>query len=150
MTYRKRKKDTRLRASHTHGCGAKNKRRGTGNRGGKGRGGSGKRAQSKKPSFWKEGRWRSLGFFSKSRTESKAINVGDVNLMIEHNKFSKKGSQFDVNLTELGYTKLLSKGRIKHPAIITITTATDKAVAKTLSAGGKVNLQTKTVEKIKG
>lgn len=148
MTHRKRKKDTRLRASHTHGWGDKKKRRGTGNRGGKGRGGSGKRAQSKKPSFWKEQRLKNIGFYSKSTTKSKAINVEDVNLMIEHNKFTKRGSQFEINLTELGYTKLLSKGRIRHPAIITVEAATEKAVAKTLSAGGKVNLPAKKAEQV--
>jgi large subunit ribosomal protein L15 len=140
MAYRKRKKNTRMRGSHTHGWGEKKKHRGSGHRGGKGRAGSGKRADSKKPSFWKEGRFHKIGFISRSRTESNPINVGDINLMIEQGTIAKKGNSYEANLTDLGYTKLLSKGKSKYPVIIIIDTATEKAVQKITAAGGKVTV----------
>ncbi len=144
MPARKRKKDSRMRGSHTHGWGEKKKHRGSGHRGGKGRAGSGKRGDAKKPSFWKEGRVRQIGFVSRSRTISNPLNVGDVNLMIENGKFEKKGNNYEVNLTALEFTKLLSKGKLKHPANIIIAAATPRAVKKVNTAGGSIMLKNKT------
>ena len=53
MTTNKRKKVVKYRGSHTHGGGAKKKRRGAGHRGGRGMAGSGKRADQKKPTILK-------------------------------------------------------------------------------------------------
>src|SRR3989338_2045713 len=51
MPANKQKKVVRYRGSHTHGGGAKKKRRGAGNRGGRGMAGSGKRAGQIKPTI---------------------------------------------------------------------------------------------------
>ncbi len=138
MPTRKRTKDSRMRGHHTHGWGEKKKRRGSGSRGGKGNAGSGKRSDTKKPSMWKYGRFHKIGFISRSTTKHNPINVGDIELMIEHRKFEKKGTAYDINLTALGYTKLLSKGTIKYPITITVSSATERAVKKISAAGGTV------------
>jgi large subunit ribosomal protein L15 len=140
MPVRKRKKNTRMRGSHTHGWGDKKKHRGTGHRGGKGNAGSGKRADSKKPSTWALGRFHSMGFISRSQTQQNPINVGDISLMVEHGKFQKKGSTYEVNLTDMGFTKLLSKGMAKYPMHVIVGTATEKAVQKVSAVGGAVVL----------
>jgi large subunit ribosomal protein L15 len=140
MPARKRRKNSRLRGSHTHGWGEKKHHRKAGSRGGKGRAGSGKRADQKKPMFWGEGRKTKRGFISRSAVISNAINVGDLTLMIEHGKFEKKGSAYDINLTSLGFTKLLSKGLVKYPMAITVENATEKAVKKVASKSGNVVL----------
>ncbi|MBN2420901.1 uL15 family ribosomal protein [Candidatus Woesearchaeota archaeon] len=140
MTFRKRKKNSRQRGSHTHGWGEKKKHRKAGHRGGKGRAGSGKRADQKKPMYWLEGRTSKSGFKSKNQAESNAINVGDLSLMIDNKKFEKKGNSFDIDLSALGYTKLLSKGAAKYPMNIAVLAATEKAVEKVKSKGGNVVL----------
>lgn len=143
MTYNKRKKNSRMRGSHTHGWGDKKKRRGHGNRGGKGKAGTGKRGDSKKPSYWHLGRVLERGFKPKNRKDSKAINIGNIELMIRKNRFEKKGDCYNVNLKSLGFTKLLSKGKLNHKAEITVSAATEKAAKKVAEAGGKINQEKK-------
>jgi large subunit ribosomal protein L15 len=48
MAFKKRRKTTRFRGSHTHGRGFKKKARGSGHRGGVGMAGTGKRGDAKK------------------------------------------------------------------------------------------------------
>lgn len=138
MAIRKRKKKSRMRASLTHGWGDKKKHRSAGNRGGRGRAGSGKRGDAKKPSFWAEGRPGKHGFKSRSTTKQNAITLEQVTVLIDHKKIEKKGSSYDVNLTEMGYTKLLSTGSAKYPMNVTVAHATGKAVSKVEAASGSV------------
>jgi len=136
MTHRKRTKDTRMRGTGSHGWGDKKKRRNFGHRGGKGL--AGRYTGSKKPSVWAQGRQHKKGFVSISSVHEKVINVGDINIMIEKEKFEKKGSIYDVNLKTLKFTKLLSKGKMKYPANIVIASATEKAADKINKAGGTI------------
>lgn len=140
MTLRKRRKNTRQRGTHTHGWGEKKKHRKAGHRGGRGRAGSGKRADQKKPMYWVEGRTSKQGFKSKNQFVSSAINVGDITLMIDNKKFEKKGSAYDIDLSALGYTKLLSKGSVKYPMNLIVSMASEKAVEKVKSKGGNIVL----------
>jgi len=54
--------------------------------------------------------------------EDKTINVGEI-----EEKFPGKK---DINLTELGYDKLLGAGRIKSKLKITVDSASEKAIEK--------------------
>ncbi len=141
MVYRKRRKTTRMRGSHTHGWGDKKKRRNYGHSGGKGF--AGRYTGAKKPSFWPFGRKHNIGFAPRNPSKSKALNIRDLNLMIENGKIQKKGSVYEANLASLGYTKLLSKGKPKHTVNIMINSATEKAVKKVNAAGGNVLLNQK-------
>ena len=136
MAHRKRKKTTRMRGSHTHGWGDKKKRRNFGHAGGKGL--AGRYTGAKKPGFWPLGRKHSSGFVPRNSAESKAINVGDLNLMIENKKIDKKGNAYEINLDNLGYTKLLSKGKLKHHVNIIVNSTTEKAAKKVAEAGGNI------------
>jgi len=118
-------KANKMRGSHTHGFGAKKKHRGKGSKGGKGMGGSSKHNRShvyaKDPEhFGKKG-------FTSLKARAKVINV------FELVKFDN-----DVNLTAMGYDKLLGQGEISKPLKVTVLYCSPSAKEKVEKAGGKV------------
>ena len=133
MTVNRRKKLSRYRGNSTHGYGSKKKGRGAGNRGGRGMAGTGKRAQQKKPGILKE----NPNYFGKYgfkrpqiyKKDDSIINIGDLPV------------KEDLNLTELGYSKLLSKGNPKLKYKITVTRCSKKAKEKIEKAGGHIILK---------
>jgi large subunit ribosomal protein L15 len=157
MAVSKRKRSTRRRGTTTHGWGSMKKRRGAGNRGGRGRAGSGKRGDQKKPSLWKNRKYfGKYGFKSKSRAPKiKPINIKTIDDKTE--SLVKKGlikfenGSYVINLSDLGYNKLLSTGKVTKKFTITTDYATEKAVEKIKKAGGDVNVlatkKAKTAEK---
>ncbi|MEK6835916.1 MAG: uL15 family ribosomal protein [Nanoarchaeota archaeon] len=119
----KRKKFSRYRGSHTHGGGAKKKRRGAGHRGGRGMAGSGKRADQKKPTILKlygNEYFGKHGFIrgGKRIKNIKTINIGEVeknlHYYLEKNLVKKEGNMFVINLNEIGVNKLLGTGNITN------------------------------------
>ena len=106
MVVHKRKKLIRQRGSKTHGWGAMKKHRGAGNRGGRGMAGSGKRADQMKT--WIIKKYGLDNYFGKHgfnipkkiKQIDNTINIKDL------------PNKDEINLTEMGYTKLLSKGNI--------------------------------------
>jgi large subunit ribosomal protein L15 len=145
MTVNKRKKDTKFRGSHTHGWGSKKKHRGAGNRGGKGMAGTGKRADQKKPSIWKEEYFGKHGFSRINAKDNKCVNVGFLDQNIE--KIAKAGqakqqdSSFAINISDLGFDKLLGSGKIKRKMIITADYASIGAIEAVKAAGGEVTVK---------
>ncbi len=134
MPVNKRKKNTRHKGSHTHGWGSKKKHRGSGNRGGFGLAGTGKRADQKKS--WVLKMYGPEYFGKKGFTlpqavkkETRIMNIQDL------------PDQKEVNLTELGYTKLLSKGVLKHPVKVIVAACSAKAKEKIEKAGGQVLIE---------
>ena len=144
MTVNKRKKFSRYRASMTHGKGSKKKRRGSGNIGGVGKAGSGKRADSKKPSNWKEKRYfGKYGFISKSKKNIVPVNIGyiDANLnKLPVDTIKKENNFYSIDLSRLGFNKLLSNGKVLNKYKITIQYASKKAIEKIKNSGGEVIL----------
>lgn len=130
MTVNKRKKNSRQRGSMTHGWGAKKKHRGAGNRGGRGMAGSGKRADQRKPSLMKDKHYFGKhGFVNKQRKEARCINIEEL----------QRFGTDTINLTELGFDKLLSKGKATRKYSVTVSNATAKAKEKIKKAGGTIN-----------
>jgi len=144
MTVNKRKKNSRLRGSHTHGWGSKKKHRGSGHRGGFGMAGSGKRADTKKPSLWKEKYFGKLGFVSKNKISINPVNIWQIeeNLMkwLSANQIAREGEFFVVDLGKLGYNKLLSGGAAKSKLRIKTQYASKNAAGKIKEAGGEVSI----------
>ena len=145
MTFRKRKKVTRMRGSHTHGYGSKKKHRGSGNRGGFGMAGTGKKADQKKPSIWKQGYFGKHGFKSvkqRKKVVKKIVNIKLINEKLEswvkQGIAKKENDAYKINLKKIGFQKLLSLGKPKHKYILECEEATEKAVSKIESIGGKV------------
>ena len=150
----KAKKVTKRRGSKTHGWGAMKKHRGAGNRGGRGNAGSGKRADQKKPAYWNakdpKGQKYGKGYFGKSGFHSitavdvKTLNVRDLDAHVvswaAEKKASKSGENYTVDLTALGYGKLLGTGRISKKIKVTVAKATPSAVEKISAAGGAVTV----------
>jgi len=70
------------------------------------------------------------------------INVNDIEEKLHDYLKSgiatQDGDIYKVNLTELGYDKLLGTGRINVPVEITVSSASPGAVKKIEAAGGKV------------
>lgn len=129
----KRKKISRMRGRRWHGFGAGKKHRGKGSRGGTGMAGSGKRADVKKPTILKlygNAYYGKRGFHRPQKVikQIRAINIIDLP------KFNKT----EINLTELGYDKLLGKGKVKQKYNIKVKLYSKSAKEKIEKAGGKI------------
>lgn len=144
MTTRKRKKVLKYRGSHTHGGGAKKKRRGAGHRGGRGMAGSGKRAHHKKQLVFKlygKDYFGKKGFHSK-RKKIKAVNISfledNFERLLQDKIIAKKNELFEIHLDEMGCSKLLSSGKPTRKYKIFAKTFSEKAKEKIESAGGEI------------
>ncbi|MCP3681156.1 MAG: 50S ribosomal protein L15 [bacterium] len=149
MVINKRKKQSRARGSHTHGWGSMKKHRGAGSRGGIGAAGTGKRADTNKPSHWKAKYFGKFGFKNKNqKVILKPVTIYYIDEHIE--KIGKKGAAgYEVSLSDLGFNKLLSNGKVNHKIKITTDYASKKAIEKIKKAGGDVILVKKEVKKAK-
>lgn len=133
MSVNKRKKNSRQKGKHTYGWGSKKKHRGAGNRGGRGMAGTGKRADQKKSWILKV---YGTSYFGKHgfklpkslQKKVRAINIQDL------------PDQKDINLKEMGFTKLLSKGIAKKAVKIIVDNCSKKAKEKIEKAGGQIIL----------
>jgi large subunit ribosomal protein L15 len=142
----KRKKFSRMRASQTHGGGAKKKRRGSGHRGGFGMAGSGKRADQKKPMILKLYGNKYFGKFGfkrpkKSLIKIKAINISEIedklNFYINNKLISKEKDFYVIDLNKLKYDKIIGAGIIKNKYKI-IGKVSKKAREKIEKLGGLI------------
>ena len=143
MTVNKRKKNTRLRGSKTHGWGAKKKHRGQGHRGGRGMAGSGKRADTKKPSIWKTDYFGKHGFVSKTpKLKINAVNIGFIeqhlSKFLSNNSIKKENDMYFVELEKLGFNKMLGDGRVSVKFKVKTPYASKIAVEKIKESGGEV------------
>ncbi|MBI4150597.1 uL15 family ribosomal protein [Candidatus Woesearchaeota archaeon] len=142
MVVHKRRKVQRQRGSRTHGWGRLH--RGSGNKGGAGNAGSGKKADAKKPSF----RFRVFGKHGfiphNHQAFEHTINLKDVEMHMSQWIAGKHATGTNttatIDLTKLGYTKLLSEGRVTSKLTITIASASKRAVEKVKAAGGTVTV----------
>jgi large subunit ribosomal protein L15 len=146
MTVNSRSKNSRQRGSHTHGWGAMKKHRGAGNRGGSGKSGSGKRADSTKPSYWgNPDYFGKHGFVNKGATiKINAVNISQIeekmNSFVEKKLAAAEAGGIKINLTDIGFNKLLGKGKTSRKLFITCDYASSKAIAAVEAAGGKITL----------
>ncbi|MBU0614569.1 MAG: 50S ribosomal protein L15 [Nanoarchaeota archaeon] len=145
MVFNKRKKNSRLRGTNSHGWGAKKKHRGSGHRGGKGMAGTGKRGDAKKPSIWKEKYFGKFGFKKKgTKIIYHTINLKDIEKSIDsliEKKIAKKENDVcTLNLSDLNVNKLLGSGSLSIKLKITVDYASKGAIEKVQSAGGEITL----------
>ena len=144
MPANRRKKDIRQRGSHTHGWGSKKKHRGSGNRGGKGMASTGKRSDAKKPSIWKEEYFGKHGFVHRGAVHHKVVNVNYLDQNIEKlaagNIAKKQDSWYVINIEDLGFDKLLGKGRVTKKLMVTAKYASTQSIDAVKAAGGEVTV----------
>jgi large subunit ribosomal protein L15 len=115
------------------GAGNTKNRRGAGCRGGRGKAGSNKHR------FHSLRRLRLRRYKLKTDSVVRAINLRDLDLVIEklaaEGKVQKDGENYIVD-AKSGYNKILSKGETTHKIVLKINAST-KAIAKIIKAGGK-------------
>ena len=141
MVVNKLKKKVKYRGSKTHGCGSMKKRRGAGHRGGRGAAGSGKRGDAKKPSIWGGEYFGKHGFTSRFK-KLNIINFKEIEIklpqLIKKRLAKENKGIFEINLTQLGYDKLLSTGKITKKLNLKIKSFSKSAAEKIKNAGGKL------------
>lgn len=139
MTVRFTRKVRKMRGKRSHGYGGKKKHRGGGSHGGRGFSGFHKHkfshVTSKDP-----GRFGYKGFVVPNRKKPDVINVGELEKIAEKD---------ELNLNDLGYEKLLSKGSLSRPLRVVIRQYTKKAGDKIRAAGGSVEGTEVSKEKVK-
>jgi large subunit ribosomal protein L15 len=142
MVVNKVKKVHKYRGGTTHGGGSRKKRRGAGSRGGRGNAGTGKRAGQKKAGV---GNVLGRSGFRPRRMiiVTKAINVGRftplfVEKLVKSGKAVKENDLTTIDLSKIGYDKLLGTGTISLKLKLIITKFTPSAEEKIKAAGGEI------------
>jgi large subunit ribosomal protein L15 len=145
MAIRTDKKTRKRRGSRTHGWGIVRTHRKSGMRGGVGHPAPKSHFKIQvikglRPPIGKRG-------FIRPAIGSKrfsTINISHLEAMIpkliKENIIDMKNNLYEINLIELGYTKLLAQGSATVPMHITVEKASAKAIEKVKSAGGKIKI----------
>ncbi len=122
----------KFRGSRYHGRGKK-AGRGAGKRGGRGNAGLNKHKVMTRLKYM-PGHWGMHGFNRHPglRVVNSSVNVGEVCEISEGDS---------INLTEMGFDKLLGRGRIDRPLQITVREASARAIEKVEAAGGSVEIE---------
>lgn len=144
MVVNRRKKVGKKRGHNTHGHGASKKHRGAGSRGGRGNAGTGKRAGQKKAGLKGFKLGHTKGFLRRRglRREN-TINLGNlnthtINKYIHAGQAKKEGQFYILDLSALGYDKLLGTGSINLKLKITVAKCSASAAEKVKTAGGEI------------
>jgi len=136
MTTRLRKV-RRLRGSRTHGWGQIGQHRSTGHKGGHGKAGLHKHHWTRTVLF-DERHFGRAGFNPPKRNVTrKWANVSDLdNLFVKHGKV--EGEKNILDLSSLGYDKLLGAGKVSNKYSVIINAFAKNAKSKIEGAGGEV------------
>jgi len=124
-----RKKVVKQRGHRTHGWGSPKKHRGKGSRGGAGMAGSKKHRKTYMLKYARDHIGKH-GFTSKIAKNLRSINIRDV--------LKIAGKEKKIDLTALGYDKLLGTGEIKKALEIRVDYFSAGAKEKVEAAGGKI------------
>jgi len=142
MSKRTSKKSRKQRGSRSMGYGRiSGGHRKSGQRGGVGRAGTYKHHSILRI---KEGfRDTHGGFYPHgSPPPPRITNIGEldfkINRLLEAGKLEKEGDKIKIDANSLGFDKLLGKGRVTHPLIVTVRTISATARSKIEAAGGEV------------
>ena len=140
---RRTRKIRKMRGSRTVGGGSSKKRRGAGHRGGRGNAGLHK-------SKWT---WvvkydpKHFGKYGFKRPPRSITEFAPVNLdyldekseeLVKQGLAMNKNGTIEIDVTDLGYNKVLGKGRINKPLIIKSPKFSSLAIQKIEEAGGEV------------
>ncbi|MFL2974495.1 MAG: hypothetical protein CBC57_07410 [Euryarchaeota archaeon TMED97] len=122
----------KFRGSRYHGRGKK-AGRGAGKRGGRGNAGINKHRLMTRLKYMPR-HWGMHGF-------NRHPSLRKVNISINLQELQSIAEGDSINLGEIGYDKLLGKGRIDRAINITVSKASALAVSKVEAAGGSVNIE---------
>jgi large subunit ribosomal protein L15 len=139
---RRTRKIRKMRGSRTIGGGCSKKRRGAGHRGGRGNAGLHK-------SKWT---WtvkydpKHFGKYGFKRPQRSILKFNPVNLdyldekseeLVQQGLAQKKDNTIEIDVTDLGYNKVLGKGKLNRPLIIKSPKFSSSAAQKIEEAGGE-------------
>ena len=139
---RTKRKINKLRGSRSNGGGCTKKRRGAGNKGGKGKAGAGKQ-------HWTWTVIHEPNYFGKhgfKRPQKMIKKVNSVNLsyleeqssnLLDKGIATKDGDSIVIDVTDLGYDKVLAKGNITKSFVIKSPKFSASAIAKIEEFGGE-------------
>ena len=149
MVVRRKKKSRKLRGSSTHGWGFSKRHRGKGSRGGHGHAGVGKRGAQKETFYLSKG-IAPIGKFGISvkprvvKIPIKVINLRDLCEKLEfwavQKNIEKSVDAYKIDLSKLGYTKLLADGKVTRKLDIKCKSCSAKAKQKVEAAGGSISM----------
>jgi len=140
---RRTRKIRKMRGSRTVGGGCSKKRRGAGHRGGRGNAGLHK-------SKWT---WtvkydpKHFGKYGFKRPPRSILKFNTVNLdyldekseeLVKQGLAQSKNGAIEIDITDLGYNKVLGKGRVNRPLVIKSPKFSSLAIQKIEEAGGEV------------
>ncbi|MGZ7095191.1 MAG: uL15m family ribosomal protein [Methanobacterium sp.] len=140
---RRTRKIRKLRGSRTVGGGCSKKRRGAGHRGGRGNAGLHKSKWTCTVKFDK----KHFGKYGFKRPPKSISKFNTVNLeyldqkseeLVEQGLAHKKNNTIEIDVTDLGYNKVLGKGRINRPLVIKSPKFSSQAKQKIEEAGGEI------------
>jgi len=146
VVVRRRRKSRKLRGSRTMGWGSIGQHRKSGSRGGKGAVGMHKHRWTWVIKYFPD--WFGKRGFTRVNPAHqpivKGINVGELDelaykLMIE-GKAVMEGDKVVINVTKLGFNKVLGKGKVTRKLKVITPEITESAREKIVNAGGEVVL----------
>jgi len=133
-------KRSKYRGSRTCGGGTHKNRRGAGNRGGRGRAGQ---RDHRFSHFYLRGEISNgkHGFVNKTSVPVAAIDVGDIDQMVEalvsEGFATREGDLITLDATEIGIEKVLGGGQVTHRMSISARAFSERARAKIEEMGGQ-------------
>nr|HDO81242.1 50S ribosomal protein L15 [Candidatus Bathyarchaeota archaeon] len=134
---RRKRKVRKMRGSRTHGYGRVGQHRGGGQRGGKGGAGKHKHLWIWVLKYDRE-YFGKHGFKRHGVTRDVAtLNVGGLDENVSLLKSGEEKGVPIIDLTSLGYVKVLGSGKVTRPLIVKATEFTELAIRKIEEAGGK-------------
>lgn len=139
---RKTRKIRKMRGSRTIGGGCSKKRRGAGHRGGRGMAGGHKHMWTWIVKFDPQ-HFGKYGFKRPQKTinKFKTVNIDylddQAEKLVEDGLAEKKGDNFIIDVTQLGYDKVLGKGKLTRPITIKAHVFSSSALQKIEEAGGE-------------
>ncbi len=145
MVVRRRKKSRSMRGIRTHGYGSIGQHRKSGSRGGRGAAGMHKHKWSWVLKYFPDwyGR-RGFTYPVKLREQYRTVNVGELSEMVKYLEsrggIEREGELYVLDLTSLGYNKLLGRGKVDLKLKVVTYKATKEAMEKIREAGGEVVL----------
>ena len=139
---RKSRKINKQRGSRSIGGGCSKKRRGAGNRGGRGLAGADKQHWTwtvihDPDHYGKHGFKRPQKMVKKINPVNLSYLDDNSEVLLEKGIASKDGDSIVIDITELGYNKVLAKGSISKPLTIKSPSFSASAIAKLEEAGGE-------------
>ena len=139
---RKTRKINKMRGSRTIGGGCSKKRRGAGHRGGRGKAGGHKHmwtwvVKFDPDRFGKSGFKRPLTTINKPKTINLDYLDDNAEKLVERELAQKKGKKIIIDVTQLGYDKVLGKGKLSKTLTIKAKQFSKSAIRKIEDNGGE-------------